>query len=110
MNPYLLGLYGWKESTTMHVRFRKVARNSEGEEMVDLKGELHISMVELLKSVISMEGKRRAMFAFRLLQSLLRTYILQVPRGSSVKGFTPSEFVQRYYPTSTLHEIKTGII
>ncbi|KAM7512686.1 hypothetical protein LguiB_011561 [Lonicera macranthoides] len=106
MNPYLLGLYGWKESTTMHVRFKKVARNSEREEMVNLKGELHISMVELLKSVISIEGKKRAMFVCRLLLSLLRTYILQVPRGS-VQGFTPSEFVQRPYPTSTLHEIKT---
>ncbi|KAK2984165.1 hypothetical protein RJ640_020575, partial [Escallonia rubra] len=107
LNPYLLGIYGLKESTTMHVTFRKVTNYSPGEEMENLKGELHISVIDLLRSVISLEGKRRVNFVFCLLQSLLRTYILQVPRGSDKSSMGSEIFQQPPYLSSSLHEIKT---
>ena len=107
MNPFLLALNGWKESTTLHVTFSKVTKNPPREEMVNLKGELHISVIELLKTVMTLKGNNRGKFVGLLLQSLVRTYILQIPRGSR-KYFTPSEVYERPYPSSTLHEIKTG--
>ena len=109
MNPFLLGLYGWKESTTLQVTFKKVKKNNPSEEMVDLKGEVHISTIALLRSLISMEGNNKMKFVWLLLQSLFRTYILQKPRGNYM-GFTPLELSNRPYPCSTLHEIKTGTL
>ncbi|KAI3678468.1 hypothetical protein L6452_37762 [Arctium lappa] len=106
MNPFLLGLYGWKESTTLQVTFKKVKKNSPSEEMVNLKGELHISTIALLRSLISMEGNNKVKFVWLLLQSVFRTYILQKPRGNFM-GFTPLELLDRSYPCSTLHEIRT---
>ncbi|XP_059643217.1 uncharacterized protein LOC132285066 [Cornus florida] len=106
MNPYLFGLYVWRETTTMHVTFKKITKENSVEEMVNLKGELSISMTELLKTLISMEGKLRGMFIRLLLRTFLRTYILQVPRGTH-KDFNPSELPQISYPTCTHHEIET---
>ncbi|CAK9167617.1 unnamed protein product [Ilex paraguariensis] len=106
MNPFFLALYGWKESTTLHVTFNKVTNNTPREEMVNLRGELHISMIELLRTVMTLKGNNRGKFVGLLLQSLFRTYILQIPRGSR-KYFTPSEVYERPYLSSTLHEIKT---
>lgn len=109
MNPFLFGLYLWKESTVMHVTFKKITINSiKDQEAVNLKGDLHISMIELVRSLISMKGNGKGKFIRLLLQSFFRTYILQIPRGS-YKGFTTSEVYQRPYPSSNLLEIKTGM-
>jgi hypothetical protein len=108
MNPYLFGLYAWRETTTLHVTFKKVVEKNSREDMVNLKGELCISMVQLLKSIISLEGNERGRFVRHLLHTLLRTYFLQIPRGSH-KDFTLSDSYVKPYPSSTLHEIKTGI-
>lgn len=91
----------------MHVTLRTVSQNSSKEEMVDLKGKLCLSMIELLKSLISLKGNSRGRFVCLFLQCLLRTYFLQTPRGIHM-DFTPSDFKQRPYPPSSLHEIKTG--
>ncbi|KAJ9184510.1 hypothetical protein P3X46_004225 [Hevea brasiliensis] len=56
MNPYLFALYAWKETTTLHVTFKKVAVNCTRETMVNLKGELRVSFLELLKSFLSLKG------------------------------------------------------
>nr|XP_027067681.1 uncharacterized protein LOC113693325 [Coffea arabica] len=111
MNPFLLGLDAWKDSTTLHVVLRKISQHTSEEVMISLKGKLHISMIELLKSLFSMSGKGKMKFLHILLQSLFRTYISQVPRASQ-KGFTPLDPYQNSYPRSTLHEIRTedGII
>ncbi|XP_024980924.1 uncharacterized protein LOC112517781 [Cynara cardunculus var. scolymus] len=106
MNPFLLGLYGWKESTTLQVTFKNVTKNDPSEEMVDLMGELHISTIALMRSLISMEGNNKMTFVWHLLQSLFRTYIVQKPRGNYM-GFSPQELMDRSYPSSTLHEIET---
>jgi hypothetical protein len=81
MNPYLFGLYAWRETTTLHVTFKKVVENNSREDMVNLKGELCISMVQLLKSIISLEGNERGRFVRHLLHNLLRTYFLQYHEG-----------------------------
>ncbi|PIN24634.1 Triglyceride lipase-cholesterol esterase [Handroanthus impetiginosus] len=107
MNPYLLALYAWRESTTLNVTLRKITNNI-GEKTLNLKGKLRFSLLELLKSMRTLEGGNRSKFIFLLMQSLLRTYILQVPRGSHA-NFTPSELVHGSYPNSTLHEIKTEV-
>ncbi|GFY97906.1 hypothetical protein Acr_12g0004470 [Actinidia rufa] len=62
MNPYLFALYAWRETTTMHVTFKKVVMDSSKEEVVSLKGKLSISLVELLKCLISLEGDLRGRF------------------------------------------------
>ena len=103
MNPYLFAFYAWTESTTMHVTFKKVAKNS-----MILRGELCISMPELLKSLISLEGNRKGKFICLLLQSLFRTYITQEPRGYH-EDSPLFDLYQRDYPDSTLYNIKTGI-
>lgn len=92
----------------MHVTFKKIANKGSTEEMISLKGELRISMMEFLKSLISLRGSRRGRFICLFLQTLLRTYILQVPRGSH-NDFDPLDIQLRPYPSSILHEIKTGI-
>ena len=107
MNPFLLGLDAWKDSTTLHVVLRKISQHTSEEVMISLKGKLHISMIELLKSLFSMSGSGKMKFLHILLQSLFRTYISQVPRASQ-KGFTPLDPYQNNYPRSTLHEIRTG--
>ncbi|KAG5556517.1 hypothetical protein RHGRI_006949 [Rhododendron griersonianum] len=106
MNPYLFGLYAWRETTTMHVTFNKVVMNDAKEEGVKLKGKLCISMTELLKCLISLKGNARGSFMSLLLLTFFRTYISQVPRGSH-KEFNPLKLHQKPYPNSTLHEIQT---
>ncbi|XP_059462770.1 uncharacterized protein LOC132191696 [Corylus avellana] len=106
MNPYLLGLYAWRETTTLHVTFKKVVENNSREDTVNLRGELCISMVQLLKSILSLEGNERGRFIRHLLHTFLRTYFLQIPRGSH-KDFTLSDSYVKPYPSSTLHEIQT---
>ena len=108
MNPYLFALYAWTESMTMHVTFKKVAKNSSTDQMMILRGALCISTTELLKSLISLEGNRKGKFICLLLQSLFRTYITQVRRGY-VEDFPLSHLYQRPYPDSTLHDLRTGI-
>ena len=108
MKPFLLGLYGWKESTTLQVTCKKVKKDDSSEEMVDLKGVLHISMFELIRSLISIEGKKKLKFVWLLLQSIFRTYVMQKPRGNFM-GSQTVEPLDRPYPTSTFHEIRTGI-
>ncbi|KAL4558326.1 hypothetical protein LXL04_036524 [Taraxacum kok-saghyz] len=106
MKPFLLGLYGWKESTTLQVTFKKVKKDDSSEEMVDLKGVLHISMFELMRSMISMEGKNKLKFMWLLLQCIFRTYVMQKPRGNFI-GSHNIEPLDRPYPSSTFHEIRT---
>lgn len=103
MNPYLLGLYAWRESTTLHVTLKKIT----GEKSMILKGKLHISMVELVKSLCTLEGDSRIKFILVLIKSLLRTYILQVPRKSHI-NFAPCNLAHGPYPDSRIHEIRTG--
>lgn len=107
MNPYLFGLYAWREMTTLHVTFVKVAEKNSRDEKVILKGELSISMKELLKSFISLEGNKKGRFICLLSGAILRTFILQIPRGNP-KDLNLSYCLHKSYPSGTLHEIKTG--
>ncbi|KAI3994486.1 hypothetical protein MKX01_012743 [Papaver californicum] len=109
MNPYLLALYAWKETTTLHVTLRRVNQSSLNSETLDIKGELHLSVVNLLKSLISLEGNKRGRFIGLLLHSFWRTYILQIPRGNHVH-ISSSGFSQKPYPKSDIHEMMTGNI
>ncbi|KAL3532116.1 hypothetical protein ACH5RR_005637 [Cinchona calisaya] len=111
MNPFFSVLHAWKESTTLHVVLREIPKDTSGEVMISLKGKLHISLIELLKTVISLSGSKKTEFLRLPLLSLFRTYISQVPRGSH-KGITPSGLYQISYPSSALHEIKAedGVI
>ncbi|XP_074370665.1 uncharacterized protein LOC141711868 [Apium graveolens] len=107
MNPFLLGLYMLRESTELHATIRKLnINNTEDQELLNLQGSLHISMFELLRTLISMRGNIKVKFVSLLLQSFIRTYILQIPRGVD-KGFAPSEVYERNYPSCNLLEIKT---
>ncbi|KAK1561893.1 hypothetical protein Q3G72_002631 [Acer saccharum] len=105
MHPFLFALYAWRETTTLHVTFKKLAGNKSQDETINLIGELRISMIELLKSFRSIEGNKRR-FIYHLSHTLLRTYILRIPRGSH-KDCSLSHSYQNPYPDSTLHEIKT---
>lgn len=105
MNPYFFPLYAWREMTTLHVTFEKVAEENSKDEKAVLNGELSISMTELLKSILSLQGNNRGRFMCLLSGSLLRTYFLPIPRGS------PGDLIlseDKSYPSSTLHEIKAG--
>ncbi|GMP84335.1 hypothetical protein CsSME_00037898 [Camellia sinensis var. sinensis] len=106
MTPYLFGSSAWRETTTINVTFNKVCMDSSKEDMLNLKGKLSISMIELLKCLISLEGNMRRRFVGVLLQNLFKTYILQVPRESH-KEFNSSELHQKPYQDSILHEIQT---
>lgn len=108
LNPFLLGLYVWEESTLMQITLKRMTENSrEDHKDLNLKGDLHISVIELLRTVISMKGYSKGKFICLLFQSFLRTYILQIPRGS-YKAFINSEGCQRPYPSNNLLQIKTG--
>ncbi|KAI3856011.1 hypothetical protein MKW92_026529 [Papaver armeniacum] len=106
MNPYLLALYSWKETTTLHVTLKRINEPSLNSETMDIKGELHLSVVNLLKSLISLEGNKKGRFICLLLQSFWRTYISQIPRGNPVhiSSFGSS---QKPYPKSDIHEMMT---
>lgn len=103
MNPYLLALYAWRESTTLDVKLSE----QTGDKTTNLKGKLRVSALELLKCMCTLEGRSRIEFLSLLTRSLIRTYILQVPRTSH-ESFTASDFTQSPYPSSKIHEIKTG--
>ncbi|XVF55761.1 hypothetical protein PTKIN_Ptkin06aG0063200 [Pterospermum kingtungense] len=102
MNPYLFALYSWRETTTLYVTFKKLA----GEVGLNLKGELRISMIELLKSLVSLKGNRKGRFICLFSMNLLRTYILQIPQESHEELTLPVSY-HNSYPVSTFHEIKT---
>ncbi|ONK71300.1 uncharacterized protein A4U43_C04F7050 [Asparagus officinalis] len=105
MNPYLLAMYGFKESTTLHVSFRTLPTN-DSEVLINLRGELHISVFELVKSFWRLEGKYSWEFVRSLLQSLWRTYILQIPRQIKC-DVGLSDTIEIPYPPSAVHELKT---
>ncbi|XWS43392.1 hypothetical protein CRYUN_Cryun16bG0099400 [Craigia yunnanensis] len=106
MNPYLFALYSWRETTTLYVTFKKLAGNFAGEVGLNLKGELRISMIELLKSLVSLEGNRKGKFIYLFTLNLLRTYILPIPQEIH-KEYTLTDSHNNSYPASTFHEIKT---
>ncbi|XP_020262326.1 uncharacterized protein LOC109838281 [Asparagus officinalis] len=108
MNPYLLAMYALHESTTLHANFRTLSANdSEATgELFTLRGELHISLFEVLKSFLKLEGRHRREFVCSLLQSLWRTYILQIPRQMKCDVGLPN-ITEIPYPRSTIHELKT---
>lgn len=112
MNPYLFALYAWRETTKMHVTFEKVPeKNSVGHdhENVILKGELSISMMELLKSLMSFDGNKKRKFLCLLSGTFLRTYFLKIPRGNQ-EYLNLLDCEHKYsYPSSTLHDIETGM-
>lgn len=98
-----------KESTSMNVTFKKtIMSNTKEQETVLLEGELHISVLEIIKSLISMKGRCKGKFICLMLHSFLRTYILQIPRGIN-KEATALDIYQKSYPSSDLLEIETGI-
>jgi len=116
MNPYIMASYALKETTTLHVSFRslppsnaEVLKSHENslEEPINLTGQLHISLFEVVKCFLGLEGKQRGKFVRILLQSLWRTYILQVPREREC-DLGPPNIIETPYPPSTLHELKTG--
>ncbi|KAK1288100.1 Long-chain-alcohol oxidase FAO1 [Acorus calamus] len=112
MNPYLLASYAWWETRTLHANLRTVTRKDEEEigsgdskgEMINLRGELQLSLIELLRSIVTMKGNGKFKFVGFLLQSFLRTYILQTPRCDT---HNPLDLIERAYPSSTLHEVRT---
>ncbi|WOG89520.1 hypothetical protein DCAR_0208758 [Daucus carota subsp. sativus] len=107
LNPFLLGFYMIKESTSMNVTFKKVtANNTKEQEAIVLKGELHISVLEIIKCLISMKGRCKGKFICLLLESFLRTYILRLPRGIN-KDFTTPHVLEKPYPSSDLLKIET---
>ncbi|XP_058087470.1 uncharacterized protein LOC131234549 [Magnolia sinica] len=115
LNPYLLASYAWRESTTLLVNFKMVQQTDSPDkrrcggsraEPMNLTGELHLSMVDLLMCLISMRGSQRWKFLYLFLQSLCRTYITQRPR-SIHEEFKHLEMNQRAYPPCILHEITT---
>ncbi|XP_073044275.1 uncharacterized protein [Primulina eburnea] len=107
MNPSLLALYAWSESTTLNVTLRKITNNDQEGESMNLQGKLHISTIELMKSLWSLEGGSKRIFVYLLLQSLWRTYILQEPRGRHL-DFASKDLEAGPYPDSTIHEIRTN--
>ncbi|XP_015581580.2 uncharacterized protein LOC8263202 [Ricinus communis] len=106
LNPYLFALYAWKETTTLHVTLKRVSANTGRDTMMILKGELQISFKELLKSFKSLKGNSAARFIYILLQSFVRTYLLQIPRRSHM-DFIPNDPCLEPYPSSVLHKIET---
>ncbi|XP_065857543.1 uncharacterized protein [Euphorbia lathyris] len=106
MNPHLFALYAWKETTTLYVTFKKLGINSSSDTMVNLRGELRVSFVELVKSFISLRGKNAGRFLNILLQTFVTTYVLRIPRGC-LKHFIQNDSCHKHYPDSNLHQIKT---
>ncbi|KDP37333.1 hypothetical protein JCGZ_06787 [Jatropha curcas] len=104
MNPYLLALYAWKETTTLHVTFKKIPVNGAREKMMNLNGELRVSFWALLRSFMTLRGNKAGRFTYILLLTFVRTYVLQIPRGIHI---IPSDSCHKPYPSSTLHKIKT---
>ncbi|KAH9307741.1 hypothetical protein KI387_035652, partial [Taxus chinensis] len=110
MHPFLFGSFGWTESTTLHVNLRQITRNHQNYRvsyhnagLVELEGDLRVSAIGLLRSLITLRGNDKGKFVSLLIQSLIRTYILQRPRGD-LSNFYGS--IKKYtYPCHMLHEI-----
>lgn len=110
MNPYLVASYAWAETRTLHVTFKEIRPKDDSlEEPLNLTGQLRVSIVELMRSLVTLKGHQRGKFVYHLLQSFFRTYILQSPRLSHL-DFSSFNLTQKPYPPTTLHEIKTGIL
>ncbi|XP_052310139.1 uncharacterized protein LOC18100631 isoform X4 [Populus trichocarpa] len=107
MNPYHFALYAWRETTTLYVTFNKVAQSGSTGTMLNLKGELRVSFTELLKCFISLKGNGRGRFIHLLLQTLIRTYILQIPRVTR-ENFIVTDSCDKSYPSSTIDDIRTA--
>ncbi|KAK1324185.1 Long-chain-alcohol oxidase FAO1 [Acorus calamus] len=115
MNPYILASYAWRETRTLHTNLRTVTRKDEEEigsndskgEMINLHGELQLSLIELLRSIVTMKGNGKFKFVGLLLRSFLRTYVLQTPRCDT---YNPIEMIEGAYPSSTLHEMRTVLL
>ncbi|MBA0607969.1 hypothetical protein Godav_020225 [Gossypium davidsonii] len=109
MNPYLFAIFSRKETTTLYVTFKRVSGNFAEDHHVglNLKGKLKVSMIQLLKTLLSLEGNGKGRFLHLFLLHLLRTYILQIPQGIH-KEYTPTDSYNNSYPTSTFHELETG--
>ncbi|KGN48272.1 hypothetical protein Csa_003731 [Cucumis sativus] len=106
LNPYLFGLYAWRETTTLQVRIEKVSGNHSMNDVSILEGELSISILELLKSFLSLKGEKRGQFISLLLKTFVRTYILQIPR-LKYKNSTPIGFLENLYGYTSRFEITT---
>ncbi|XP_008462588.1 uncharacterized protein LOC103500910 isoform X4 [Cucumis melo] len=106
LNPYLFGLYAWRETTTLQVRIEKVSENHSMNDVSILEGELSISILELLKSFLSLKGKKRGQFISLLLKTFVRTYILQIPR-LTYKNSTPMGFLENLCGYTSRIEITT---
>ncbi|KAB2046406.1 hypothetical protein ES319_D01G232100v1 [Gossypium barbadense] len=109
MNPYLFAIFSRKETTTLYVTFKRVSGNFAEDHHVglNLKGKLKVSMIQLLKTLLSLEGNGKGRFLHLFLLHLLRTYILQIPQGIH-EEYTPTDSYNNSYPTSTFHELETG--
>ncbi|KAK5841674.1 hypothetical protein PVK06_003995 [Gossypium arboreum] len=109
MNPYLFAIFSLKETTTLYVTFKTVSGNFAEDHHVglNLEGKLKISMIQLLKTLLSLEGNGKGRFLHLFLLHLLRTYILQIPQGIH-KEYTRTDSYNNSYPTSTFHELETG--
>ncbi|BBN09662.1 cholesterol oxidase [Marchantia polymorpha subsp. ruderalis] len=106
MRPYLGGLFGWHESTTLLVKFQQIspataaakreqvlptnaaaiiqspsAESQQSKGNPVMQGVLTVSFFELLKSTITLQGSEKFTFARLLVESLIRTYILKNPRS-----------------------------
>ncbi|XP_065855070.1 uncharacterized protein [Euphorbia lathyris] len=106
MNPCLFALYAWKETTTLHVTFEKIALSSASDSKVNLRGELRVSFIELLKSIMSLKGKNAGRFINILLQTFVKTYVLRIPRGC-YQDLIENDSCHKHYPDSYLHKVKT---
>ncbi|KAJ8760923.1 hypothetical protein K2173_021961 [Erythroxylum novogranatense] len=69
MNPYLIALFAWNDTTTPNA-------------LVNLKGKLKVSFIDLLKCIMSLKGSSKGEFVHLFLKSLIRTYIFQKPRAT----------------------------
>ncbi|XP_039039790.1 uncharacterized protein LOC120177874 [Hibiscus syriacus] len=103
MNPFPFALNCWSETTTLYVTFKRVPGEEEG---LNLKGELRISMIELLKTLFSLEGNGKGRFIDIFASNLLRTYILKIPYQST-KEYLMESSINSSYPASTFHRLKT---
>ncbi|KAF9680858.1 hypothetical protein SADUNF_Sadunf06G0165300 [Salix dunnii] len=98
---------GSRETTTLHVTFNQVAPSGSTDTVLNLKGELRVSFLELLKCFISLKGNGRGRFVHLLLQTLIRTYVLQIPRGTR-ENFIVTDSYDKSYPSSTVDDIRTA--
>eukprot|EP01018_Ginkgo_biloba_P020085 Gb_39397 [translate_table: standard] len=113
MHPFLFGSFAWSESTTLHINLRQISWNHEkwrvpdhNLDLIELQGDLRVSVMGLFQSLITMKGRGKSKFVLSLMQSLFRTYVLQRPREVSSNASLRIE--QNVYPCHVLHEIKAG--